>query len=544
MKEENKRIPETPVTRRQVLGSATAAAAFTIVPRHVWGGAGQAAQRQDEHRLRRRGRHAGRRRRWVAPAARTSMRCATWTRSTCKTAASDSPRPSSTGTSARCSTRSRRTCNGITITIPDHMHATVALWAMERGIAVHCQKPLTQTVWEARLLTKAAQKYKVATQMGNQGYSSEATRMACEIIWNGDIGDVTEVHSWSGGGFVPRHHGVAAGRAGSGDAELEPVDRPGAEHTYSSKIHPINWRGFLEYGTQMIGDWGIHMLGPANWALQLGETPTSVECTAVEGVNPVTYPAYSCKMEFPERPNKFVPSGKMPPVDVYWYEGSMARNVKPPEGLTAEDMRGINEIFVGTKGFLGTSGRGESVSLLPRIEDAGLQEARRKCCKRSPGHFQDWIRACKGGEPACSNFSIAGPYAEWMLLGRHLLAIPQREAAVGRQEPALHQQREGQRIREAQVPQGLGTQGHHSLTLYRPEISSMLACQRKWRKPSILLLASTTITRLGTLNGWFGGWRSCDESKAHGHALDDAGGLDKPASAGCDRENPCVAGSG
>ena len=82
------------------------------------------------------------------------------------------------------------------------MHATVALWAMERGMAVHCQKPLTQTVWEARLLTKAAEKYKVATQMGNQGYSSDATRVACEIIWNGEIGDVTEVHSMSGGGFA------------------------------------------------------------------------------------------------------------------------------------------------------------------------------------------------------------------------------------------------------------------------------------------------------------------------------------------------------
>ncbi len=74
-----------------------------------------------------------------------------------------------------------------------------------------------------------------------------------------------------------------------------------------------NWRGFLDYGTQMIGDWGIHMLGPANWGLQLG-SPTSVECTAVEGVNPVTYPHYACKIEFPERPNKYVPAGKMPPV--------------------------------------------------------------------------------------------------------------------------------------------------------------------------------------------------------------------------------------
>ncbi len=122
--------------------------------------------------------------------------------------------------------KEHKNLNGITITIPDHMHATVALWAMERGIAVHCQKPLTQSVWEARLLTKAAQKYKVPTQMGNQGYSSVATRIACEIIWNGDLGDITEVHSMSGGGFA---RGITAWppvEEVPKDAELGSLDRP------------------------------------------------------------------------------------------------------------------------------------------------------------------------------------------------------------------------------------------------------------------------------------------------------------------------------
>jgi len=305
--------------------------------------------------------------------------------------------------------------DAITITIPDHMHATVALWAMERGINVYCQKPLTQTVWEARLMTKAAAKYGVVTQMGNQGYSSEATRLACEIIWNGDLGDISEVHSMSGGGFA---------RDVLQWPPVEPVPETldwdlwtgrAPERTFSTKIHPSNWRGFLDYGTQMIGDWGIHMLGPANWALQLG-SPTSVECTALEGVNSATYPHYSCKIEFPERPNKFVPAGKMPPVTIYWYEGSMANNFKPPAGLTAEDVKDYNEIFVGSKGFMGTSGRGESVRLLPEAKMKGYKKPPR-VIKRSPGHFEDFIRACKGGEAPCSHFGIAGPYAEWILLG-------------------------------------------------------------------------------------------------------------------------------
>jgi predicted dehydrogenase len=311
--------------------------------------------------------------------------------------------------------KEHKNLHAVTVTIPDHMHATVALRAMERGLGVYCQKPLTQSVWEARLLTRAAEKYKVATQMGNQGYSHEATRVACEIIWSGEIGDVTEVHSWSAGRFS---RGTTAWPATEDVPKTLNWDLwtgRAAEHPYSSKIHPINWRGFLDYGTQMIGDWGIHQLGPANWALQLG-SPTSVECTAVKGANPVTYPSYSCKMEFPGRPNKYTKSGKMPAVTVYWYEGELARSVPIPKGLTEADLKGINEVFVGTKGFLGTGGRGESVALLPRAKAEGFKNPP-AVLKRSPGHFADWIRACKGGDPACSNFSIAGPYAEWMLLG-------------------------------------------------------------------------------------------------------------------------------
>ena len=311
--------------------------------------------------------------------------------------------------------KEHKNLQGVTVTIPDHMHASVAVGAMERGIGVYCQKPLTQSVWEARLLAKAAAKYKVATQMGNQGYSHEATRVACEIIWNGEIGDVTEVHSGHNGGFS---RGITAWPPAEEMPKTLNWDLwtgRAAERSYSSKIHPINWRGFLDYGTMMIGDWGIHQFGPANWALQLG-SPTSVECTAVKGANPVTYPSYSCKLEFPERPNQYVKSGKMPAVTVFWYEGEIAKSMPVPTGLTQADLRGHNEIFVGTKGVLGTGGRGESWGLIPRSKMAGYQKPS-PVLKRSPGHFQDWILACKGGEPACSNFSIAGPYTEWMLLG-------------------------------------------------------------------------------------------------------------------------------
>ena len=316
--------------------------------------------------------------------------------------------------------------DAITVTTPDHMHASIALAAMERGLAVHCQKPLTQSVWEARLMTNAAKKYKVPTQMGNQGYSCEATRLACEMIWSGTIGDVLEVHSMSGGGFSrditewPPKEDIPA------SLEWDLWLGHTQEMPYSSKIHPINWRGFLSYGSQMVGDWGIHQFGPANWALQLGR-PDSVQCLEVKGVNPVTYPSYSCMFQFPERPNAYVPAGKMPPVKVFWYEGEMAGKFQPPAGLTAEDCKDFNEIFVGTKGFIGTKGRGEAVSLLPK-EKMKEFERPKKVLERVPdGHYQNWIQACKGGKPAVSNFSIAGPYSEWILLGAICWRFPNEE---------------------------------------------------------------------------------------------------------------------
>ncbi|MDX9972573.1 MAG: Gfo/Idh/MocA family oxidoreductase [FCB group bacterium] len=321
--------------------------------------------------------------------------------------------------------KEHKNLDGITITIPDHMHASVALYAMERGVNVYCQKPLTQCVWEARLLTKAAKKYNVVTQMGNQGYSANATRVACEIMWSGELGDITEVHSVSGGGFAREVTEWPAAEPVPATMDWNLWSGRVEEHPYSAKIHPWNWRGFLDYGSQMIGDWGIHMLGPANWGLQLG-SPASIQCTAVEGVNPVTYPHYACKMNFPERPNQYVPGGKMGPVSVHWYEGNMASKFAPPADLAGENLDGFSEIFVGSKGYMGTKGRGESVSLLPakKMETYNLPP---QILKRSPGHYENWIQACKGEGETCSPFGIAGPYTEWVLLGAISWRFPNEE---------------------------------------------------------------------------------------------------------------------
>src|SRR5688500_1693583 len=381
-----------------------------------------------------------------------------------------------------------KSIDAVTVVIPDHMHATVALAAMQRGKHVYVEKPLTRTAWEARLLTEAAARYKVATQMGNQGYSHEATRVATEIIWSGEIGDVTEVHSFRGRASWPQ--GMQTLPAVEkvpdtldwdlwlGGAALRPYTSGDAAYRkeYNQEQYgfymPFNWRGFYDFGTSLIGDWGIHQLGPANLALRLG-SPVSVECTKQgEGRSPYTFPrgGVVIKWEFAAREN-------MPPVTVYWSDTGDAYT---PPGMTVEEMRqisgtgpeieggsgagggagragagraggqaaggglaeagrgrgrgaagegggraggtaqqqgsGYNTVFVGSKGYLGTNARGEGVGLIPGSRWAEDQLPPR-LLTRSPGHQRGRGRACKGGGAACSNFGVSGPYTEWMVLG-------------------------------------------------------------------------------------------------------------------------------
>jgi hypothetical protein len=415
--------------------------------------------------------------------------------------------------------RQGKEIDAVVIGTADHMHATCALHCMAVGKHVYVEKPLTRTPWEARLLTQAAEKYKVATQMGNQGYSHDATRVACEILWSGEIGDVREVHAWHGnpgwpqgmqnipastpvpdtldwdlwlGGAAFRpytagddeYRAFAASMMGSrGAAARGPVPdgamsaeltagppqgrggRGGGAGPYGFYL-PFNWRGFFDFGSGLFGDWGVHIMGPANWGLRLSpESLISVERIKAEGISSFTYPVKNAvKYEFAAR-------GSMPPVTVYWSD-SVSGDAYLPPGMTAEEARkipgqgpqvgpagrgglpggragdaagrgggagrapgggqggqpsssGYNLIFVGSKGYLGTSGRGEGVGLLPgsRWADYKLPNA---YLQRSPGattgdngsaHARDWVRACKGGAPACSNFNIAGPYTEWLVLG-------------------------------------------------------------------------------------------------------------------------------
>jgi hypothetical protein len=341
------------------------------------------------------------------------------------------------------------------VAIPDFMHGTAANWVMERGKHVYCQKPLTRTVWEARELARNAAKYKVATQMGNQGYSNDGTRLCAEIIWSGEIGNVTEVHAWTNRPIWPQGMQDIPKEAAVPDT-LDWDDWLGIQsmRPYSPDYLPFKWRGWFDFGCGALGDMACHILGAPNLALRLG-APTSVECISQEGKSKIAYPTKSIiRFDFPAR-------GSMPPVKIFWYDGKQMP--QRPAGLAEDELLGDlprrnagngggggggqrrqrqqqqnqpqdanarldaqiardansgsnGSLFVGEKGFVTTGTYGEGTRLLPaaRMADYKLPP---QFLTRSPGHYRDWIRACKGGERSCSDFSIAAPFTEWILLG-------------------------------------------------------------------------------------------------------------------------------
>ena len=304
-----------------------------------------------------------------------------------------------------------KSLDAVVVATPDHVHAVAAAWAIERGLHVYVQKPMTRTIWEARRLTELARKHKVATQMGNQGHSNEGTRQLCEMIWAGELGAVREVPAWSDRPIWPQ--GIPA------PLPEEPVPTtldwdvwlgPTEKRAYNKGYVPFKWRGWFDFGCGALGDMACHILDSANWALRLG-APTSVECVKLEKKNSQTFPTKSIlRFEFPARAN-------MPPVTLYWYDGGLmpprpagiGSGVKLGEG-------GNGSLFIGDKGILTTGAYGEKSRLLPDEKMQGYKFPD-PFLTRSPGHYRDWIRAAKGGEKACSNFDYAGPFTEWVLLG-------------------------------------------------------------------------------------------------------------------------------
>jgi predicted dehydrogenase len=312
--------------------------------------------------------------------------------------------------------------DAVVIATPDHQHAIIAMAAMRAGKHVYCEKPLTHTVWEARQLTEAAREFKVATQMGNQGQASEETRRLCEMIWDDAIGSVREVHIWTdrpSNGLFNEYWPQGVDRP----KDTPPVPKtlewdlwlgPAPERPYNPIYVPFRWRGWWDFGTGALGDIGCHAFDPVFRALKLG-APLSVEASSTR-VNRETYPLASMvTYQFPAR-------GEMPPVKLTWYDGGL-RPPRPEELESGEEMGANGHLLIGDKGKI-LDQRG--YHLLPKSRAREYGDPPRKL-PRSIGHHNEWIAACKGGQPGGSNFDWAGPLTEAVLLGNVALRLQLRE---------------------------------------------------------------------------------------------------------------------
>lgn len=329
--------------------------------------------------------------------------------------------------------------DAVTVGTPDHIHAVAAMAAVRAGKHVYCQKPLTRTLHECRQLTLAARTAGVATQMGNQGHASEGSRLTNEWIAAGIIGEVREVHAWSDRAGGMWKQGI--GRP----ADTPPVPAtldwnlwlgPSPQRPYHPLYAPVGWRGWRDFGTGALGDMGCHIIDHPFWALNLG-APTHVEARAtLEGStladgqpNMETYPiAAIIYYDFPAREN-------LPPVHLTWYDGGLMP-AAPPELAAGEQLPSNGVLYVGSKGKLYHSSHGGMPQLLPRSLQ---EEAARipKTMSRSPGHYEEWVAACKGGPRTQSNFDYAGPMTEVVLLGVLALRAPGRRLEWDREQQRI-----------------------------------------------------------------------------------------------------------
>lgn len=297
--------------------------------------------------------------------------------------------------------------DGVVVSTPDHTHAVITMAALKRGKHVYCEKPLTYSVYEARQVTETARKAGVATQLGNHAQASEEARLTCEMIWDGAIGPVHEVEIWYGARFW--HYPAFEGRPADTPPVPDGLDwdlwlGPAPERPYHPEYCPWTWRNWWDFGTGLLGDLGCHKLSTVFKALKL-TYPESIEACSTK-LDPEIYPqGVIARFQFPAR-------GDMPPVKLTWYDGGL----KPPRPEELEPEYRMEDVI-----YTGEKGKMMGYRLIP---EARMNEypAPPKTLPRSIGHYEEWVNACRGGEPAGANFvDHAGLLTETPLLGNAAL---------------------------------------------------------------------------------------------------------------------------
>ncbi|HXJ58727.1 MAG TPA: Gfo/Idh/MocA family oxidoreductase [Verrucomicrobiae bacterium] len=298
--------------------------------------------------------------------------------------------------------------DAVLVSTPDHHHAFAAVMAMKLGKHVYCQKPLTHSIWEARLMRTVASRAKVATQMGNQGHSYDSTRRIVELVRAGVLGEVREVHVWTDRPIWPQ----GINRPKDTPPVPDHIDwdlwlGPAPPRPYHPDYVPFKWRGWWDFGTGALGDMACHNADAAFWALDL-DAPISVQAES-SPVNNETCPKWSViRYEFPAR-------GTMPPVTLTWYDGGKMPSRDLVDG---SELPKNGTILIGSKARIAfRDWHPNEFRLLPQEQFKDFKGPAQTIPRAPDGPYQEWIAACKGGPPCLSNFDYAGRLTETVLLG-------------------------------------------------------------------------------------------------------------------------------
>lgn len=320
-----------------------------------------------------------------------------------------------------------RDIDAVSVSTPDHMHAPIALAAMQLGKHVYVQKPMAQTIARARALQDAAHQYKVVTQMGIQMHASEGNRRVREWVAAGLIGQVKRVDCWTNRPTWPQGMEKLPAR--------EPVPPEldwnlwrgdAADYDYNHVFLPANWRGWYAFGCGALGDMGTHIFDFVSSALDLG-VPSTIQAEA-SGVSAYAFPRSSVvKYEFPAR-------GEKPPVTLTWRDGNQPPE-KPegfPEGEKIEGVM-IGAFLHGDKGTIWINAD-YSPRMLPlsRMRDWKDQLEKKTLPRVAGGHYAQFVRACKGEDKTEANFDYAGPLTEIVLAGTVAQRFPGEKLVYNR----------------------------------------------------------------------------------------------------------------
>ena len=359
-----------------------------------------------------------------------------------------------------------------TVSTPDHCHGVAGINAMQLGKHVYVQKPLTQTVWESRIMRGLAREKKLATQMGNQGSANEGLRRGVEVIHAGVIGKPTELHVWTNRPVWPQ--GIARPEGSDpvpGHLDWDLWLGPAQPRPYKKGVyHTFKWRGWFDYGTGALGDMACHTVNMPFRALKLGY-PDRIECELASRPYDETFPLSTrVRFEFPSRDD-------WPPLKFWWYDGNPKDRqtpLRPYSDITKNLVQAQGKLPVSCCLIKGTEGEiyspddyGQNLFLMRKGEKTYTNINSHPACKdipktipRSPGHVKEWFEMMRDyNKAAYSNFEIAAYLNEVILLGCIAQRIGRRPPhRMGRPEHEVQGQRGGLQARQARLPPGLGAQ--------------------------------------------------------------------------------------